>query len=82
MSLSSLTLYTQDNSVGLVHAELIELIRSIELAGKPLGSFQFQAGNRFFSHITFLGCAPNIALQPAQGPHYIRISIPPLEKPN
>jgi hypothetical protein len=59
----------------------MELIRSIELTGKPLGSFQFLAGNRFFSHITFLGCAPNIALQPEQGPHYIRISIPPLEKP-
>ena len=74
MSLSSLALYSQD-SVSLAHAELIELLNSIELTGKPLGAFQFLAGPRFFNHIIFLGCAPNIPTLPHQGENYIRISV-------
>ena len=81
MSRSSLTLYTPDNNARPVHAELIELLSSLKLTGESLGSFEFLAGRHFFSHITFLGCAPNIPTSHAQGPNIVRITVPPLAKP-
>jgi len=80
MSLSSLTLYTRDSSVGSIQIELIELLVSVGLIGDPIHATQFLAGPRFFKHITFLGCAPNISTLPEQGPQFIRITIPELTK--
>ena len=81
MSLCSLTLYTQYNSVGSIHAELIEALTSLGFIGDPLHASQFLTGPHFFKYITFLGCAPSIPVLPAQGPQFIRVSIPALTKP-
>ena len=81
MSRPSLTLYTATGSDHIAHSELIDLLKSIELIGKPIATSRFLAGSRFFSHIAFLGCAPNIAIGPEQGPQHIRITVPALPKP-
>ena len=77
----SLMLYPATDSSHIAHAELIGLLKSIELIGNPIATSQFLAGPRFFSQITFLGCAPNIQVDPKQGTQHIRIAVPELSKP-
>jgi hypothetical protein len=81
MSRPSLTLYAATDSRHIAHAELIDLLKSIELIGNPVATSQFLAGPRFFSQIVFLGCAPNILIDPKQGTQHIRIAVPVLSKP-
>ena len=63
------------------HDRLIEHLRSIGLIGEPCGAACYLSGPRFFNHITFLGCAPSLILDPAEGEDYLRLEIPALSKP-
>lgn len=81
LQLSSLTLYATASPAAIDHVRLIEHLESLQLIARPLSETQFLAGERFFHYITFLGCSPAIPLLPEQGEHYIRISVPRLDKP-
>jgi hypothetical protein len=81
VSQPSLALYTVAGSNHVKSAELIYLLKSIELIGKSIATSEYLAGPRFFNHIAFLGCAPNISIDPDQGPQHTRITVYALSKP-
>ena len=75
MSRSSLVLYAASSELEVAPQRLINLLISCGLIDRPLGDQAFLAGDRFFQHITFLGCSPSIALLPEQGENFLRIDI-------
>ncbi len=81
MALASLTLYSEHGSARPEHHRLIEHLGSIGLIGKACGPASYLSGPRFFHHITFLGCAPNLTLDPAEGDDYLHLEIPRLPRP-
>lgn len=67
MSVHKLLLVPENRSISLNQQVLSELLTAVKLIGNilPLDGLQaFQAGTRFLQRVTFLGCAPNIQLDP------------------
>lgn len=72
---SSLALYAAAPETGVSLRQISGLLASCGLISSPLGDQAFLAGDRFFQHISFLGCAPAIALRPEQSENFLRINI-------
>ena len=78
----SLAIYSTDLAPQLKNDATPEALRALGFIGEQLDERQYLTGDQFLHHICFVGCAPNIALEPAQGEHYLRVDIPHLDAPS
>ncbi len=51
------------------------LLQDLELIGEKLTPARYATGNNFVSLLTFMGCSPNIELEPQDGKPYCYIEI-------
>lgn len=59
--------------------DLVEVLHEIGLVGPSLGDgpvHRFRSGERFLDHVTFLGCSPQVELEPtADGSPYCQVRL-------
>ena len=60
---------------------LVPLLENIELIGNPLSENRYATGENFLSLLTFMGCSPNIELEPQDDKPYCYIEICSTIKP-
>ncbi len=65
----------------IAQKSLISLLKQLAYIGETEKASRFQVGDRFLSHLCFLGCSPDIELSPqADDKPYCYIEIPPSTK--
>jgi hypothetical protein len=67
-----------DYQVNLI--ALASLLKNIMLTGKKLSEKHYATGENFLSLLTFMGCSPNIELEPQDDKPYCYIEISSTEK--
>ena len=67
-----------DNTISPLH--LLEILKKIQFVGEAQSSIntnqRFLSGDKFLSHLCFLGCSPDIEFSPHADKPYIYIEIP------
>lgn len=70
-----------ENPVDVINEDqLSQILKSINYIGDTEGdskTLRFQTGDKFLSHLCFLGCSPDITLHPEKDKAYTYIEIPP-----
>ena len=73
----SLLLHPIDADCSLAHQDLIQHLYNMELLGQSRSETRFDVGERFLSYFCFMGCSPNIELEPQENDQpYCYINIP------
>ena len=70
-----LFLYPENPDMTLKSHQLIELLAKQAFIGKKLSDKRFSTGENFTSLLTFMGCSPNIELEPQENAPYCYIEI-------
>jgi len=68
-----LYLYPDDSSLFVDKLDLESLLSAIEFIGQKQIENRFQVGNKFLSLLCFMGCSPNIELEPQDDKPYCYI---------
>ena len=55
--------------------KLQTFLKKVAFISKDLGGNRFSTGNKFVSHLTFMGCSPSIELEPQTDKPYCYIEI-------
>lgn len=77
----ALAIYVASPDTPLDQRALRAKLVSMGFLGEPLAKNSFLSGKRFFDHISFIGCAPNLPLTPEEGNDYLSIVILALDEP-
>ncbi len=80
MYMPSLVLYAP-MMARIKHDALIANLEAINFIGQPVAQETYLSGKDFFKYLSFLGCAPNLALNPDESEQYLRIVTPQLAQP-
>ena len=70
-----LYIYPDKSDYQVDSEELLYLLKNIELAGRFLSGSRYEAGKKFLSLLTFMGCSPDIELEPQDKKPYCYIEI-------
>lgn len=70
-----LYLYPNDSSLLLDKSTLESVLSDIEFIGKKQAEYRFEVGDKFLSLLCFMGCSPNIELEPQENKPYCYIEI-------
>lgn len=76
MSTSRLIFFPENASQPVDNRQVLDTLISTEFINTPAYSFNhYLPGDRFLSLLTFLGCSPNINLQPVENENHCYISL-------
>ena len=75
-----LYLYPDDSSLFVDKLDLESLLSAIEFIGQKQIESRFQVGNKFLSLLCFMGCSPNIELEPQDDKPYCYIETETAQK--
>ena len=76
-----LAIYSDNPDYRVDLNELETLLKKLALIGAPLSKNRYTTGDNFLSLLTFLGCSPNIELEPLDDQPYCYIEIESHAKP-
>lgn len=75
-----LYLYPEDSSLLVDKHDLESVLSDIEFIGRKQTKHRFEVGNQFLSLMCFMGCSPNIELEPQDDKPYCYIEIETMQK--
>ncbi len=76
-----LCLYPDDPQYKFDKEKLQAVLQNLKFIGDALSSKRYSTGNEFLSLLTFMGCSPNIELEPQNDKPYCYIEIEAYEQP-
>ena len=78
---SKLYLYHVDPQLNFILEQMESILKKEEFTGIHIEKNRFSTGKNFLSHLTFMGCSPDIELDPQQDKPYCYIEVESHEKP-
>lgn len=75
-----LYLYPETSTYSVNPENLKALLQKLKLVGQSLSSTRYSIGDNFVSLLTFMGCSPNIELEPQDDKPYCYIEIESLQQ--
>ena len=70
-----LYLYPENTQVKIVPSSIVETLGKLDLIDREIEINRYATGDNFVSLLTFMGCSPNIELEPQQDKPFCYIEI-------